>query len=162
MSLIGRNPNWDSIILWTLFASCLYWSKTGKIAKIRYKSVITQFIFNKIKKKIRHTDHTCVAVSLPYWQPKTHASYLFNYSSNMSYLSITSKKRNIPVFYLCIRYIEVRMYLAICYPTCFCVANPLQSFSCLNSYSFLPLHAYKLTMYRNHQQKCKNLDFGPE
>ena len=35
-------------------------------------------------------------------------------------------------------------------------------FSCLNSYSFLPLYAYKLAMYRNHQQKCKNLNFGPE
>ena len=66
MSPTGRNPNWDSIILRTLFASCLNWSKTGKIAKqIRYKSVITKFIFNKIKKTIRHTDQACVAVSLP-------------------------------------------------------------------------------------------------
>ena len=40
----------------------------------------------------------------------------------MSNLSFTSKKQNVPVFYFCIRYIEVRMYLAICYPTCFCVA----------------------------------------
>ena len=56
--------------------------------------------------------------------------------------TFTSKKQNLPVFYLCIRYIEVRMYLAICYPTYFCVAIILQPFSCLNSYSysFLPLH----------------------
>ncbi len=60
----------------------------------------------------------------------------------MSNLSFTSKKINLPVFYLCLRYIEVQMYLAICYPTCFCVEITLQPFSCINSYSFLPLHAY--------------------
>jgi hypothetical protein len=57
----------------------------------------------------------------------------------MSNLSFTSKKQNLPVFYLCIRYIEVRMYLAICYPTYFRVAIPFQPSPCLNSYSFLLL-----------------------
>ena len=70
---------------------------------------------------------------------------LFNYSSNMSNLSFTSKKINLPVFYLCLRYIEVQMYLAICYPTCFCVAITLQPFSCLNSYSFTPSYHYMHT-----------------
>ena len=34
-------------------------------------------------------------------------------------LSLPAKKEYLPVFYLCIRYIEVRMYLAISYPIIF-------------------------------------------
>ena len=44
MSPTWRNPNWDSIILRTLFASCSNWSKTGKKWKIPVKTVIT-FLF---------------------------------------------------------------------------------------------------------------------
>ena len=54
-----------------------------------------------------------------------------------------------------IRYIQVRMKLRIYYPTYFRVAVRLQPFPCLNSYSFLPKNVFKVTMYRNHQQKCK-------
>ncbi len=62
-------------------------------------------------------------------------------------ICILPAKQYLPVFYLCIRYIEVRMYLAICYPTYFRVAIRLHSFPCLNSYSFLSFHAYKVYMY---------------
>jgi hypothetical protein len=44
MTPTGRNPNWDSIILRTLFTSRLYWSKTGKNSKNPVKTVITFFI----------------------------------------------------------------------------------------------------------------------
>ena len=79
----------------------------------------------------------------------------------MSDLSFTSKKLNVPVFYLCIRYIQVRMYLAICYPTYFRVAIPFQPFPCPNSYYFLLINAAKVVGYPNHQQKSKILNFGP-
>jgi hypothetical protein len=69
--------------------------------------------------------------------------------------SISSKKQNLPVFYLCIHYIEVRRYLAICYPTYFCVAITLQPFSCLHSYSFMYIYAYNVYMYRNPQSPAK-------
>jgi hypothetical protein len=53
MSPTGRNPNWDSIILRTLFASCLNWSKTGKNSnnpvKNRYKFVtLTMHVLQSI------------------------------------------------------------------------------------------------------------------
>ncbi len=48
------------------------------------------------------------------WQPKTHSSCLFYSSSKTTHLSFTSKQ-NLPALYLCIRYIEVRMYFVICY-----------------------------------------------
>jgi hypothetical protein len=59
----------------------------------------------------------------------------------MSNLSFTSKKQSLPVFYLCIRYIVVRMYLAICYPTYCRVANPFQPSPCPNSYYFWLINA---------------------
>ena len=52
-------------------------------------------------------------------------------------------------------------YLRTCYPTYFRVASLLQPFPCLNFNSFLSIHAHKVYMYRNHQQKCKYLNFGP-
>jgi hypothetical protein len=67
-------------------------------------------------------------------------------------LSFASKNKSLPVFYLFIRYIEVRMYLAICYPTYCCVAIPFQPSPCLNSYSFLFIYASKVVGYPNHQQ----------
>ncbi len=44
--------------------SGLNWSKTGKIAKKRYKSVITKTNLNKIQKKFCHTEQACDTVSL--------------------------------------------------------------------------------------------------
>jgi hypothetical protein len=44
--------------------SGINWSKTGKIAKKRYKSVITKKNLHKIKKQICHTDQACDTVSL--------------------------------------------------------------------------------------------------
>jgi hypothetical protein len=52
MSPTGRNRNWDSIILRTLFASCLNWSKTGKKSKNTVKNRYNFFFFNFLKKKI--------------------------------------------------------------------------------------------------------------
>ncbi len=77
----------------------------------------------------------------------------------MSSLSFTSKNKNLPVFYLCIRYIEIRMYLAIYYPTYFRVAIPLQPSPCLHSYSFMYIYAYNVYMYRNPQQNYYLSDF---
>ena len=45
MSPTGRNPNWDSIILRTLFASCLNWSKTGKNSKNPVKNRYNFFFY---------------------------------------------------------------------------------------------------------------------
>jgi hypothetical protein len=73
----------------------------------------------------------------------------------------TSKILKLPVFLFIIRYIEARKHLTICYPTYFHVANLLQPSPCLNSYAFLYFHAYKAYLYRNPQQKCPNLNFGP-
>ena len=137
MSPTGCNPNWDSIILRRLFASCSNWSKTGKNEKIPVKTVITFLFLLFFSKKIRRAHRACVAVISPSWQPKTDASSLFNSQSKMSNLSFTSQKIFLPVFYLFIRYIEGRRYLAACYPTYFRVTMRLQHLPCLNSYSFL-------------------------
>ncbi len=69
----------------------------------------------------------------------------------------------LPVFLIISRYIEVQIDRTVCFTTSFGVAVRLQPSPNLNFYSFLPLRAHKVTMYRNHQhqQKCKNLNFGP-
>jgi hypothetical protein len=79
----------------------------------------------------------------------------------MSNLSFTSKKQFLPVFYLFIRYIEGRRYLAICYPTYFCVAKLFQPYPCLYSDYFPSIHACKVYIYRNPQQKSNLIDFEP-
>ncbi len=35
------------------------------------------------------------------------------------------------------------------------------TFPCLSFMSFLSIHAHKVYMYRNHQQKCNLINFGP-
>jgi hypothetical protein len=45
----------------------------------------------------------------PNGSQKTHAPSLFNSSSKMTNLSFTSKTVHLPIFYLCIRYIVVRL-----------------------------------------------------
>ncbi len=79
----------------------------------------------------------------------------------MSNRSFTSKTKVLPVFYLCIRYIKGRRYLAICYPTYFRVAKLFQPFPCLYSYYFPSIHACKVYIYRNPQQKSNLIDFVP-
>ena len=74
---------------------------------------------------------------------------------------LPAKIQKLPVNPFIIRYIEVHKYLRTCYPTYFRVAILLQSFPCLNFYSFLPMYASKVSVYRNPQQKYKNLNFGP-
>ncbi len=56
---------------------------------------------------------------------------------------------------------EVHKYLRTCYLTYFRVAILFQPFPCLNFNSFLSIHAHKVYMYRNHQQKCNLINFGP-
>jgi hypothetical protein len=58
-------------------------------------------------------------------------------------------KRSLSVFFTILRYIEVLIDLAICFPTRNRVAVLLQPFPCPNSYSFLPFYADKVPMYRN-------------
>jgi hypothetical protein len=72
----------------------------------------------------------------------------------MSNLSCTSKKV-LPVFYLCVRYIEGRRYLATCYPTYFRALILFRRLPCLHSYSFLSIYAHNAYMYRYPQQPAK-------
>jgi hypothetical protein len=51
MSQTGRNPNWASILLRTLFASCLNWSKTGKNSKNPVKNRYNFFFYFFLKNK---------------------------------------------------------------------------------------------------------------
>ena len=143
MSLTGSNPNWDSIILRTLFASCLNWSKPGKIAK-------------KKKKIVTLTRHVLRSVCPNGSQKHMHLACCTPYPKWVNCLLLA--KKVLPVFYLCI---EVRINLAICFPTQNCVVVLLQPFPSLNSYSFLSIHAYKLYVYQIHQQNYHLINFGP-
>jgi hypothetical protein len=71
MSLTGRNPNWDSIILRTLSASCLYWSKTGKNSKNPVKKR-----YNFFKKKfVTLTMHVLRSICPNGSQKHMHLAY---------------------------------------------------------------------------------------
>jgi hypothetical protein len=60
-----------------------------------------------------------------------------------------------------LRYIEVIIDLAICFPTRNRVTVLLQPFPGHNSNSFLSIYAYKLYMYQIYQQNSHLFDFGP-
>ena len=64
--------------------------------------------------------------------------------SNLCYWYFTSKKRLLPVIWYIIRYIEVRIYLTIYFPTYFCVVISLQHYQCINSSAFLRFHTFEL------------------
>ena len=66
----------------------------------------------------------------------------------------TSQKRLLPVFSYIIRYIEVRIYLTIYFPTYFCVVISLQHYPCITSSDFLHYHAFKLNGVVYTVQKC--------
>ena len=144
MSPTGRNPNWDSIILRTLFASCSNWSKTGKKWKIPVKTVITSFFYFFFQNKfVTLTMHVLRSVCPNGSQKHMHLACCTPYPKWVICLLLA--KTLLPVFYLCI---DVRINLAICFPTQKCVVVLLQPFPSLNSYSFLSIHAYKLYMYQ--------------
>ena len=64
--VLKRSPHdWDSIILSSPPNSSSKWFKTGKITKIPVLIRYNFFICELKKKKIRHDDPACVAVSLP-------------------------------------------------------------------------------------------------
>ena len=90
----------------------------------------------------------------------THAYFQLYMLSNTRNQYFTSQNYKLPVNPFIIRYIEVQKYLITCYPTYVRVAILLQSFSCLNFYSFLSIHAHKVYMYRNHQQKSNLINFA--
>ena len=61
----------------------------------------------------------------------------------------TSKNEIYRYFLLISVYIKVRIDLAICYPTPFHVALPLQKFPWLTSNCFMPIQLPKVPMQRN-------------
>jgi hypothetical protein len=123
--------------------------KPVKFENKLYKTVITFFLNKKLKKIVTLTMHVLRSVCPNGSQKHMHLACLTLHL--------------LPVFYLCIRYIEGRTYLAICFPTYFRVTKLFQPSPCLYSHSFPSIHACKvyISLYRNPQQKSNLIDFEP-
>ena len=84
MSSLGRPPHWDSIVIRTPPISSSKMSKTGKIKKTRYISVITQKSVIFKKSKIDVQSNGCVTVSLHPLASITHAYFQLYMLSTMA------------------------------------------------------------------------------
>ena len=102
-----------------------------------------------------------VPVSLQLMAPLPHAYFQLYMLSTKRNKYFTSQNRKLPVITIIIRYIEAHKYLRTCFPTYFCVAILVQPSPCLIFNSFPSFYAHKVYMYRNHQQKCNLINFGP-
>ncbi len=152
MSSIGRNPNWDSIILRTLSNSWSKWSKTGKISKqIRYN------FFSKNSSKFPTTCYGQFAtVSLQPSGYVLHASFMFYILHPVQVLSSTSTSSWTAVFST--KTVFYRYFLLF---------SGYTYFSCCDSIAILLVLVPQFLLVptitcvqsdhvRNHQQKCKN------
>ena len=163
MSPTGRNPNWDSIILRTLFASCLNWSKTGKNSKNPVKNRYNFFFLIVFQKKfVTLTMHVLRSVCLTGSQKQMHLACLthnpkwvicllpakpkfyryFTYVSVISRAGGTLQYAILPIFVL-------RSY-----------SNPSRAFIQTTSWLFMRAKC-TCTEIRNHQLKTQLLNFGP-
>ncbi len=136
--------------------------KPVKFRKIHYKSVITQKSVENCLPNSPKFPRTCY-VKFAIFRFTIACVVHVLHAVQVAEPLFLGLKRWFTGVYINFRYIEVRIYQAIWFPTRFRVAVRLQTFPCLDLYSILPLHEYKVTMYRNHQQKCRNrnLNFGP-
>jgi hypothetical protein len=136
-----------------------FW-KPVKNHKIRYKSAITQKSVVKISLNFsKFPPHLLRSVCNLQVNCCIRRSCFTCCTS--SWIGISALKRWFTCLFIIFRYIEVRIDLAVCFPTQFWIVILLQSSPWLNSYSFLSLGAYKVYMYRNRQQKCNLINFGP-
>ncbi len=133
--------------------------KTGKtLRKNRYDPKIRRNFIRIIRPILSLTTGCCIGQFATFRLPSRHVIHVLHAVKVVKTGISPSKTKITGIFlYICFLY-KVRIHLR--------TWNSIsiirfQSFACLNSYYYRAFYAYKVSMYRNPQQKCKNLNFGP-
>jgi hypothetical protein len=152
MSSLSRHPDWDVTITGSPPNLSSKYVKTGKNHKYVKtgndpKTTLSQFLKNQF----------CISAGCfgPFPTFRTQNGRVFHilHAAKVCITGISlAKMENTGIFFY-IRYDNVRINLEIWYLTYCCVANRLQPFLCLNSFSFMSFHVYKVSLDQFPQQK---------